>query len=139
MSFTKTPAAGSYLQININGSLTNIPGLEGLPEFGPEKQEYENTAIDDAAKTFGVDLPDPGEMTLVGSVDLRNAAHNYMATQGAGTAATTEGFKAVYKSGATATFGAKILSFRIGAVRGQDEKFSCRVKLSGAVTYTPGT
>lgn len=138
MSFTKTPAGGSYIQIMVGTVYTNIPGVEGIPEFGPEKQEYENTAISDTARTYGTDLPDPGELVLQGSVDLRDATHLQMANHAANVL-SSDSFKVVYASGALATFTGKVMSFRISAQRGQDEKFNSRTKLSGAVTFTAAT
>jgi hypothetical protein len=132
---TKTPAAGGKLGININGAYVNIPGLEGIPEFGPEKSYYENTAIDDVAKTFNADLPDPGEFTLTGSWDSNNVAHQHMQAQSINASASDE-MTAFFKSGAKAKVTGMIGSFRVSGQKGQDEKFSCKVRLSGAVNFT---
>lgn len=138
MSFTKTPAAGSYIAVKIGTVYTNIPGVEGIPEFGPEAAEYENTAINDTARTYNKDLPDPGDVTIGGSWDSKDTAHAYMlgcATNGH----TNEDFKITFKSTATAQFNGNIMRFRTSAAKGQDEKFSCRVKLTGPVTYVAAT
>lgn len=131
---TKTPAAGAVLQVNISSAWMTIPGLEGIPEFGPEKTYYENTAIDDTAKTFGADLPDPGELTITGSWDSKNTAHAYLESQARNTSAS-DAFQVVFHSGAKSTFTGLIGAFRTSAQKGQDEKFSAKIRLSGAVNY----
>lgn len=134
---TKTPARGSYLQVNTGSSLVTIPGLESIPEFGPEKSFYDNTAIDDTARTFGVDLPDPGEMTITGSFDATNVAHNYIwQTANNASITTTTPFSATFKSTAVYTFAAYILSCKVSGAGGADEKFTARLKLSGAPSRT---
>lgn len=138
MSFTKTPAGGSRIQLQVGTVFTNIPGVEGIPGFGPDKQEYENTSISDAGRTYGTDLPDPGELQLSGSVDLRDSTHLQL-SQNAANVLSSDNFKVIWASGAQATFAGKVMSFRISAQRGQDEKFECRVKLSGVVTFTAAT
>jgi len=132
---TKTSAAGSKIQVTINGNFVDIPGVEGIPEFGPSKGEYENTAIDDLSKTFGDDIPDNGSLSLTGSWDSKNAAHAYLLTR-ANTASTTDTFKVVFHSGATATVTGKCMQFRTMAAKGQDEKFSINVRLTSVVNYT---
>lgn len=135
---TKTPAAGSYMQIKINGNFVTIPGVESIPPFGPKKSFYENTAIDDAAKTYNADLPDPGEFTITGSWDSKDAAHAHMLASAADVDATDE-IKTVWNSGATSQVNVLILSFVTSGQRGQDEKFECNMKLSGTVNYTAAT
>lgn len=132
---TKTSAAGSKLQVLINATYVDIPGLEGIPEFGPEKAEYDNTAIDDLSKTFGDDIPDNGDLTIMGSWDSKNAAHAYLLSR-ANTASTTDSFKTLFHSGATALFSGKCMRFRTSANKGQDEKFSTRIRLVSVVNYT---
>lgn len=139
MSYTKTPAARSYLQFLIGTVYTNVPGVEGIPEFGPEKKEYENTAISDSTKTYGQDLPDPGDLVITGSWDSQDATHAGLLASAANVSAVADGFKVVYHSNATATFSAFVMSFRTSAQKGADEKFSTRLKLSGAVTYAART
>lgn len=135
---TKTPAHGTKMAVKINGNYVNIPGLEGVPEFGPQAAEYENTAIDDEAKTFGKDLPDPGDMTITGSWDSKDTSHDYLmdcATNGH----ENDDFQVTYKSGAKAQFLANIMSFRTSAQKGKDEAFSSKLKLTGSVNYTAAT
>ncbi len=138
MSYTKTPAAQSYIQLMIGTTLTNIPGVKGIPEFGPEKVVYENTSISDTARTYGTDLPDPGEIPLVLAVDLRDSTHLQMSNNAANISSTDQ-FKVVYHSGTNVTFNAKVLSFRMSAEPGGDEMATVRLKLTGAISVTAAT
>lgn len=134
----RTPAAGSKIAVLINATFVTIPNVEGIPEFGPMKGQYENTAINDTAKSFNTDLPDPGNIPLVGSWDSKDPAHAYLLAAAANEGAA-ESLKVTFHSTAMATFSAHVLSFRTSGAKGADEKFSCDLKVSGPVTYTAAT
>jgi hypothetical protein len=138
MSYVKTSAAGSFIAVLINATYVTIPGVEGIPEFGPEKGEYENTAINDTSKTFGDDLPDNGSLDLTGSWDSRDVSHAYLLTRG-NTASTTDSFKVTWHSGATDAFTAKVMKFRRMGAKGSDEKFAMRLRAISSVTHVAAT
>lgn len=131
----KTQAAGTIIAVTINANFATIPGVEGIPEFGPQKSQYENTALNDTAKTFNTDIPDPGELQLAGSWDSKQATHAYLLAAAAAQG-SPEAFKVTFHSGALSTFSAHVLSFRTSAGKGADEKFMMHLKLTGAPTYT---
>lgn len=134
---TKTRAAGSVLAVKINANYVNIPGVEGIPEFGGESAEYENTAINETAKTFNVDIPDNGTMAIGGSWDSKDATHSHLLASQA--SATTDDFQVTFNSGAVATFSALVKSFKVSAAKGGDEKFSASLRISGTVNITAAT
>jgi len=132
MSFTSTPAAGSAIAIELaSGTFTNIP-CEGIPEFGLEASSIDATMINDTAKKFTVDTPDPGEISLTGDWDSRDAGQAALLAS----VKSQKNFKVTFRSGASATFAAVILSFKVSASKGSNEKYNSKLKLSGDVTYT---
>ncbi len=142
MPFGFSPSAGSKVEIQINASFVEIKGAEGIPEFGAEKGTYEVTTISDTAKTFGADLADYGEVTLNGIWDSTDPGQVYLLAASA-VAAQTDTLKATFakKTGmtnaATGTFSGLVLSFRVSAAKGGPQKFTSKVKLTGAVTWVP--
>lgn len=141
MSFQFSPSAGSKISVSISSTMTEIKGAEAIPEFGAEKGVYEITTISDTAKSFGADLPDYGEITLTGIWDSTDPGQVYMLASAAN-AAAVEAFQADFTKKATATTAAKgvfsglVLSFRVSATKGGPQKFTSKVKLTGAVTWT---
>ncbi|MCE5256870.1 MAG: hypothetical protein LLF89_08515 [Spirochaetaceae bacterium] len=141
MSFAFSPSAGSKLYVQINSNYTEISGAEGIPEFGAEKGTYDITSIGDSAKSFATDMPDYGEVTITGIWDSTDAAHAHLLTSAA-SSASTDVFKAEFakKAGgsaaASAIFSGLVLSFRVSAAKGSPQKFTSKIKLTGAVNWT---
>jgi hypothetical protein len=140
MPFAFSPSAGSKIEVTINATFVEIKGAEGIPEFGAEKGTYETTTISDTAKSFGADLADYGEVTLTGIWDSTDAGQAYLLAAAA-VASQTDTFKATFtkKSGATnaatGSFSGLVLSFKVAAAKGAPQKFTSKVKLTGAVTW----
>lgn len=141
MAFGYSPSAGCKISIKVNANFVEIKGCEAVPEYGGEKAVYETTAIADAAKTFGDDLPDNGEMPLGGiwdSTDPGQAALD-AASRVAGVVSDFQVEWSKKGSAATAAkdlFSGLVLSFRKSAAKGGPQKFSSKVKLSGSVSST---
>jgi hypothetical protein len=141
MAFDFSPSAGSKISVTIASTPTLIHGAEAIPEFGPEKGVFETTAIDDTAKKFGGDVPDPGDLTLTGIWDSTDPGQVYMLTSSQ-TPGATEIFTVDFqkKAGATtaakAVFSALVLSFKTSATKGGGQKFTSKIKLTGPVVYT---
>jgi hypothetical protein len=136
-----SPSAGSKIEIQVNSNYVPIAGCEAIPEFGAEKGTYEVTAISDAAKFFGDDLPDYGEITLTGTVDTTDPGQARLLSS-AGTAGVTDTLRATFAkapggtSGAIGTFSALVLSYKVAATKGKAQTFVSKVKLTGAVNWT---
>src|ERR1035437_2532444 len=142
--FLFSPSAGTTLAVTIANSVTTISGCEAIPEFGAEKGTSDTTAINDAAKSFGADLPDYGEITLSGIWDSTDTAQAHLMTSAA-SAQTVDVFTATFakKSGGTnaavAVFNGLVLSFRVSATKNNAQKFQSKIKLTGAVSFTAAT
>lgn len=141
MAFGFSPSAGSKISISVNATFVEIKGAEGIPEYGAEKGVYETTTISDAAKSFGSDLPDNGELSLQGIWDSTDPGQVALMAAALDPAAVSS-FKVDWakKSGGTTaasdTFSGLVLSFRKSAAKGGPQKFTSKVKLSGAVSST---
>jgi len=137
-----SPSAGSVLKVSINSNFVKIAGCEGIPPIGPTKGTYETTAIDDLAKAFGDDLPDGGEITLTGPLDTTDPGQAHLMSA-AGVVGAVDSFQytaakpATGTSGAIATFNGIVLSFQVDATQKKAQMFHRKVKLSGAVNFTP--
>ena len=58
----RVPSTGTLFQITMTGTPTNIPNT-GVSGFGADKTILDASALEDAAKQFVDDVPDPGEVT----------------------------------------------------------------------------
>jgi hypothetical protein len=136
---TKKPARGAVPAVKINGNYVNIPGVDGIPRLGGgTKAEYENTAINENARTYGTDLRTPPTAALSGSWDSKDAAHVYLLASAANVNAEEE-FQVTYNSGAIIRSNVKVMSFDVDAEGGKDERFYCDLKLTGVVNVTAAT
>lgn len=141
MAFGYSPSATSKISVKISSSYTEIKGAEAIPEYGAEKATYDTTSIADAAKTFGDDLPDYGELTLTGIWDSMDAGQAHLAAS-ATTAGVVDDFQVDWAKKGSATTAAKdvfngiVLSFKKSGAKGGPQKFTSRIKLTGAVTAT---
>ena len=137
-----SPSAGSKLAIQINSNYVVIAGCEGIPEFGAEKGTYEVTAINDVAKSFGDDLPDYGELSLTGSADTTDPGQAHLIASSS-SAGVVDLFQATFAkpasgtSGAVGLFSGLVLSYKLSAAKGKEQTFTSKVKLTGAVNWTP--
>lgn len=133
MSFTPTAAAGST--IAINGVV--IEGVEGIPEFGGERAWIESVPINATAKQFVADIPDFGEITLSGERQKTDSGQNALRTASAAVPGVAIPFVVTMSgSGDVGSFNGIVGSFRVSAGKGQTQRFSSKVKLSGAVSWT---
>ena len=136
-----SPSAGSKISVSINAAMTEIKGAEAIPEFGAEKGTYEVTAISDVAKFFGDDLPDYGEVTLTGTLDTTDPGQARLNASSA-VAGVVDSFSVQFAkppggtTGALGTFSGLVLSYKPSAAKGAAQKFTSKVKLTGAVNWT---
>lgn len=141
MAFGFSPSAGSKISIKVNANFVEIKGAEGIPEYGAEKGVYETTSIADAAKTFGADLPDNGDMAIAGIWDSTDPGQVALAAAANDPAAVSD-FKVEWAKKSSAStaasdlFSGLVLSFRKSAAKGGPQKFSSKIKLSGVVSST---
>ena len=131
MSFTPTAAAGSSISINA----VVINGAEGIPEFGGERAWIESVPINATAKQFTADIPDFGEFMLAGERQKTDSGQNALLAASQAIPGVAQPFVVTYSTGETATFLGTVGSFKVSANKGQNVRFSSKVKVSGAVNW----
>jgi hypothetical protein len=141
-AFQYSPSAGSKISVSISSTMTVIKGASGIPAFGPNSATYDTTSIDDSAKSYGKDVPDPGKFKLTGIWDSTDPGQAYLYTA-AGTPNQVDSFEVDFQkkqnatTAAKATFSAVILSFQFSAEKGKPQSYECEVQISGAITLAP--
>jgi len=130
--------AGTLLQVNINGSFTNIDGVESFSGPSGEKSEIDTTSLSDTAATFLAGLPNYGELQLNCMDNPADAGNAYLLTRFAASNVTDQ-FKIILPfsgTGNTLTFNGYVKSWKLDGQKASPGKFTTAVKLSGNVART---
>lgn len=136
MAFTPTAAAGSKIEVNTGSTFVVIEGVEGISEFGADRAWIESVPINATAKYFVADIPDYGEVTLAGERQKSDTGQSFLQATAANTTAAAVPFKVTYSTNDIANFTATVGSFKVSGAKGGTVRFSSKIKLSGAVSWT---
>ena len=100
------------------------------------KDEIEVTALDSTSKEFIGALDDPGEITLELNWNPQDSEHVSLRTDTEGSAVLN--YRVVWSdvSGTTVDFSAEVMEFTVSTEANDAVKASCRLKISGALTWS---
>ena len=131
----RVPSTGTLFQITMTGTPTNIPNT-GVSGFGADKTILDASALEDAAKQFVDDVPDPGEVTTKVMLDHSLPVIAYLFTR-ANTTGVTDTFT-ISPSGTTKKFTGTgiVMSFKPDLSKGAVQMADLKVKFTGPLTYT---
>lgn len=130
--------AGALVQINISGVFTNIGEVESISGPTGEKTTIDTTALAATASTSVSGLPDYGEITLSVMDNPGDAGNARLLTRFAASN-VTDNFKIILPfsgTGNTLAFDGYVRTWAFDGQKNAPGKFSCAIKLSGALTRT---
>lgn len=135
---TPFSTAGIRWQINVNGTFTNIPKMDGFQIQTAGKPTIDTTGLEDVADTSVGGNPDNGTANGTIFFDPRDATHMLLFAHSQ-TANTTDQFKVILPfSGAnnTVSFSGEILNMGLDGQKKAAFKSPFSIKVSGAFTWS---
>lgn len=139
MSFTPSAAKGSKIEVNnVNGSFVVVEGASAIPRFGKKPAWIESAPINATAKYYAADIPDPGELEIVGERQKTDPGQASLLAwaNGANTALQTTQLKMTFSTGDIANVTVVVGGFEMSADQGQMVKFYVPCKISGDVSWS---
>lgn len=130
--------AGTLVQININGSFTNIAGVESISGPTGDKPEIDATALADTASEFLAGLPDFGEMTLTVMDDPADAGNARLLTR-FNASNVTDNFRIILPfngTGNTLAFNGFMKGWAYAGEKASPGKYTATIRCTGTVTRT---
>lgn len=130
--------AGVLFQININGSFTNIDGIESINGPTGDKPEIDATALNDTAATVLAGLPDYGELS--GTVfDNPSDAGNARLLTRFNQSNVTDNFKIILPfsgTGNNLAFDGYVKGWALALEKASAGKYNFTIRCSGNVNRT---
>lgn len=116
-------------------SYLTVGDLQSISGPGGQAAEIDTTHLGSAAKEYLIGLPDNGEITLAGSFVESDVGQRELRT--AREAQTSRDVKITLSDGVILAFVAFVRAFSINEQPDTKVDFSCTLRVTGAVTYTP--
>lgn len=129
---------GTLFQININGTFTNVDGVENISGPDGDKPEIDGTALADTAAVYGDGTPDYGQVQFSVFDNPADAGNARLLTRFNATNVTDQ-FKIILPfsgSGNTLAFNGFVKSWSVDLQKAAFGKYNCTVRCTGAVART---
>ncbi len=130
--------AGMRVQININGTFTNISGVESVSGPTGDKPEIDATALDDTAAQTLAGLPDFGEVALTVLDDPADAGNARLLTR-FNASNVTDNFRLILPfsgSGNTLAFDGYLKGWAFAGEKATAGKYNATIRCTGNVNRT---
>lgn len=131
--------AGGILQININGTFTNIDGVENFNGPTGQKTEIDMTALSDTAAVSAPGTPDYGQFSMTVFDNPGDAGNARLLASFNTNPGPTENWKYILPfsgTGNTLTFNGYVQQWALQQEKATGGKYNCTIRSTGTVART---